>query len=142
MTFTVASSPEEIKIAIEIRKKIFVDEQGIPTELDSDGDDERSIHLLARTGANNMAIGTGRLTMNGMQGTLSRICVIESHRNKGVAKQIVNELETIARHEGALTLSLTPHKYLQKFYESLGYSATGHETEVGKYKLLVMTKRV
>ena len=142
MTFTVASTSEEIKIAKEIRRKVFGEEQGIPAELDSDGDDDRSFHLLAKADGSDTAIGTGRLTLNGTHGLLSRICVLDSWRNKGIAKKIVNELEKIAKQKGARTLSLTPHSYLQKFYESLGYTVTGNETEVVNYKLLLMTKSV
>ena len=96
--FKIASTEEEIIAARNIRKNVFVLEQGIPEEMDSDADEERSIHLLA-LGIDPRFIGTGRLTINEDAGVLSRISVIKQYRNRGVGKLILLELERIARQK-------------------------------------------
>lgn len=139
-SFKIASTEEEIRVSKNIRQKVFVDEQGIPSELDNDGDDAGSIHLLAFDLADRCFIGTGRLTINGQKGNLSRICVLNPFRKSGVGKLLVMELESIARQKGIHQLTLTPHDYLEKFYESLGYRKEDGDVEVAGYKLLFMSK--
>ena len=139
--FKIASTQEELTAARDIRRKVFSLEQGIPTELDLDEDEERSIHLLALVPPSQF-IGTGRLTINTSTGILSRISIIESYRNKGLGKLIIMRLEAIAKEKGLSTLTLAPHSYLENFYSSLGYSKTKGEKVVGKYTLLSMTKRI
>lgn len=139
--FKIASTEEEIIAARNIRKNVFVLEQGIPEELDTDEDDERSIHLLA-LGIDPRFIGTGRLTINQDAGVLSRISVIKQYRNRGIGKLILLELERIARQKGLRSLTLAPHEYLENFYATLGYKKNDSEKIVGKYKLLSMTKLI
>ena len=88
ITFKIASTPEEINAARDIRRIVFSLEQGIPPELDIDEDENRSIHLLAFIPPSQY-IGTGRLTINDHAGILSRISIIESHRNKGIGKSVI-----------------------------------------------------
>jgi predicted GNAT family N-acyltransferase len=141
ITFKIATTHEEIEAARRIRKNVFGIEQGIPVELDLDEDEERSIHVLALTTAS-VSIGTGRLTVNGQAGILSRISIIEPYRNKGIGKLIIMELEAIAKEKGLRTLTLAPHTHLESFYAQLGYVKTAGEKAVGKYTLLSMTKRI
>lgn len=139
--FTIATSEPEIKEAKRIRNEVFVLEQGIPEELDSDVDDGRSIHLLVSKGPiHNQFIGSGRLTINGNEGVLSRICVIKLYRKEGIGKMILIELERIASENGVQSLSLTPHVFLENFYEKLGYKNIQKDKVVGSYKLLTMVK--
>jgi predicted GNAT family N-acyltransferase len=141
ITFKIASTQEELNAAREIRRKVFFLEQGIPAELDLDEDEERSIHVLAITKPMQF-IGTGRLTINGNTGILSRISIIEPFRNKGVGQLIILRLEAIAKEKRLSTLTLAPHSYLENFYARLGYSKIEGEKVVGKYTLLSMTKKI
>jgi predicted GNAT family N-acyltransferase len=63
------------------------------------------------------------------QAILGRIAVRQDHRGKGLGRRIVQELERIARSEGAVRASLTPHYYLERFYASLGYIKTPPSTD-------------
>ena len=141
--FKIASTKKEIQAAREIRTEVFIREQGIPKELDLDDDEGQSIHLLAITkGANPIFVGTGRLTVRGETGIVSRIAVMEAYRSRGIGKLILLELETIARQKGLRKLTLTPHAYLENFYASLGYKKMDGEKVVGKYNLLYMEKMI
>jgi predicted GNAT family N-acyltransferase len=139
LIFKVASSPEEIQRVQKMRFEVFTQEQGIPHELDIDGDDERSIHVLAVDEEDN-AMASGRLTINGNEGVLSRIAVHQQFRGAKLGQQTVRQLEKIAYVKGVHSLSLTPHAYLEKFYSDLGYHTSPGEKHVGKYTLLTMTK--
>ena len=141
--FKIASTKKEIQAAREIRTEVFIREQGIPRELDLDDEEEQSIHLLAITsGVNPIFVGTGRLTVRGETGIVSRIAVMERYRSQGIGKLILLEIETIARRKGLRKLTLTPHSYLEDFYTSIGYKKMDGEKVVGSYKLLFMEKMI
>ena len=139
IVFKVASSSEEIQRVQKMRFEVFTQEQGIPNELDIDGDDERSIHVLA-VDEQDQFMASGRLTINGVEGVLSRIAVHQQYRGAKLGQQIVKQLEKIANEKGVHSLSLAPHAYLEKFYADLGYQTSLGEKQVGKYTLLTMTK--
>ena len=47
-----------LALAFAIRIKVFVKEQGVPSDIELDDDDQRAIHFLATVGAK--AVGTVR----------------------------------------------------------------------------------
>lgn len=143
LIFKIASTTDEISAAKKIRKEVFVKEQGFPKELDADSNDDCSIHLLALD-SQKQIIGTGRLTIapDNKSGVLSRISVIASFRNKGAGKQIVSELELIAKQNSLNKVTLMPHFYLQRFYEALGYQNDNNDKLVAGYRLLSMSKQL
>lgn len=142
MRFKVASILLEKEAVLAMRKKIFVEEQGIPATLDDDGKDENSIHLMA-INDDGALVASGRLTITQSKGVLSRIAVVKDCRGHSLGKQIVIRLEAIARENHISYLSLSPHAYLEKFYAGLGYTTEADGMrEVGKYTLLTMSKQL
>lgn len=133
-------TPEVLRKAQAIREQIFVVEQGIPRELEQDGQDAASIHVLALY--DGAPAATGRLTMTSdREGVLARIAVLPDYRGKGLGKRVVQRLEALARREGLATVSLKPHHYLEDFYQKMGYATVpGSFSTVGAHPLLTMTK--
>ena len=70
-----------------MRFEVFTEEQGFPQELDLDGDDERSFHVLTYSENNPEPIASGRLTINSDEGVLSRIAVKNKFRDMSHGKQ-------------------------------------------------------
>lgn len=129
----------DLKKAFDIRQKVFVEEQGIPQELEYDEMDKSSIHVLAIY--NGEILGTGRLTEDKNEtGSISRIAVLIPHRGKGIGKLIVKSLEKIAEKNSVKNLRLEAHYYLEQFYENLGFIKIEGEEMVGKYRLINMIK--
>lgn len=136
------TSTIELGHAQAIRRQVFVEEQGIPPELEYDGADPSAIHVLAYQGER--AIATGRLLVkqDGV-GILGRIAVVASERGQGIGGQIVRQLEQCAVAAGVQRLHLHPHAYLEKFYTALGYqTVAGGESTVGAHHLLLMEKQL
>jgi predicted GNAT family N-acyltransferase len=138
----VVSDSKGIAIVQKMRRQIFGDEQGIPQEMDFDGKDERSIHVLLYEDKNPDPIASGRLTIEGSTGILSRIAVTQGFRGTGIGKRIVQELEKIAKEKNVKKLSLDPHAYLEKFYADLGYEKIPGAKQVVKHQLITMTKKI
>lgn len=124
-----------------MRQEIFVKEQGIPQELDKDGLDAKSIHVLA-SNEHGQPAASGRLTIQDENGVLSRIAVVKDFRGLKLGKSIVKKLEEIAKEKKLKQLSLSPHAYLEKFYADLGYNTEPGQKSVGKYTLLTMSKQI
>ena len=133
-------TPEVLQWAQAIREQVFVVEQGIPRELERDGLDAASIHVLARH--DGAPAATGRLTIaSDREGVLARIAVLPDYRGKGLGQRVVQHLEALARREGLATVSLKPHHYLEDFYQKMGYATVpGSFSTVGPHPLLTMTK--
>ena len=107
--------------AIEtIRRRVFVDEQGIPERDEFDGEDAGSIHVLARL--NRDPVGTGRLNP---AGKIGRIAVIAGQRGRGVGTLILRRLLEEARLHGFRETFLHAQVQAVPFYERLGFSREG-----------------
>lgn len=142
VNFKVASSSEDVKHIKEMRYTIFTIEQGIAHVLDEDGLDDTSVHVIGYHANTNVAVASGRLTITGNTGVLSRIAVQKEYRGLKLGQEVVRRLEKIAIEQGIQTVSLRPHSYLEKFYADLGYHTITGKKQVGPYTLLTMKKEL
>lgn len=138
----IVTDVEGIAKAQKLRRLVFGDEQGFSTELDIDGKDEKSIHILFYIENELEPIAGGRLTIENDFGILSRIAVLPAFRGYGIGKKVVIELEKIASEKKIKKLSLDPHDYLERFYANLGYEKVKGDKHVANYRLITMTKSI
>ena len=136
------SGQRELRLAQSIRHAVFTEEQGISPELDADGRDLSSHHILLYFGA--QAVATGRLTRQDEQeGVLARIAVLPEHRGRGLGKRVVHELEALAGRLGMRTVYLLPHRDLEAFYQEIGYrTIEGWTQTVSGHPLIKMSKQL
>ncbi|WP_062239375.1 GNAT family N-acetyltransferase [Fictibacillus sp. FJAT-27399] len=121
---------EEREDAIKIRKKVFVEEQGVPLEDEFDQHEDAAEHILVMDGDH--PVGTGRWRIVDGMAKFERICVLPSHRKFGVGKIIISTLEECAREKGLTAAKLHGQTQAEPFYEKLGYkSASGVFIEDG-----------
>ncbi len=130
---------DDFGAAFRIRDKVFVEEQGIPFELEHDEHDAHSIHVLARSGRTPVA--TARLT-TGHDGdaVMARVAVLAEYRKSGIGRLLVKKLEELGIAAGVRRISLHPHHYLERFYADLGYRKIGGTHEVSGHTLITMEK--
>ena len=90
-----------------VRITVFVEEQGVPEELEWDAMDDQCLHVLAST-TRGEAVGTGRLLPDGHIG---RMAVLANWRGRGIGGKILTELIAAAReaHHPAVELSAQTH---------------------------------
>lgn len=104
-----------------IRYQVFVEEQGVPHELEHDTHDADAIHLLAINPTGD-AIATARLLADGHIG---RMAVLAQWRNRGIGMTLLRRLldiTTSLRLSGAF---LHAQCGAVPFYERLGFVAEG-----------------
>ncbi|MGH8621524.1 MAG: GNAT family N-acetyltransferase [Burkholderiales bacterium] len=114
------SSQKEVRA---IRNKVFVEEQGVPPELEWDGLDEASYHVLAYA-PDGSPIGTGRLLQDGQIG---RLAVLLEWRGKGVGRALLDLLLVIANKMGNEEVKLHAQTQVIGFYRKRGFTRHGKE---------------
>lgn len=110
---------EDMEAAYSIRKRVFVDEQGVPAENEYDEHDATANHVLVLYDQVPAATGRWR-AVNGVA-KLERICVLSSHRSYGLGKAVVEALEQSARGAGLASAKLNGQTHAESFYAKLGY---------------------
>jgi predicted GNAT family N-acyltransferase len=108
--------------AAPIRFAVFVEEQGVPFEIELDEYDPVSIHALAFEGKK--AVGTGRLLPDGHIG---RMAVLASHRNKGIGAALLKKLMDAAKQRGDAEIALSAQVQAVPFYRAHGFEPEGDE---------------
>ena len=106
---------------LAIRYAVFVDEQGVPKELERDEHDQGALHLIART-ADGTAVGTARMLRDGHIG---RMAVLPAWRRRGVGSALLRELTRIAGGRGIHSLFLNAQCEAESFYRRFGFVAEG-----------------
>ncbi|WP_086826007.1 GNAT family N-acetyltransferase [Streptomyces sp. NRRL B-24572] len=119
-----------------VRRAVFVDEQGVPQEIEYDTYDETAVHVLA-VRADGLPLGTGRLLhgadavgktgADASVGSLGRLAVSKAARGLGVGAALVRAIEDAARKRGLSAVDLHAQTHALGFYERLGYEAYGPE---------------
>ncbi|WP_432086542.1 MULTISPECIES: GNAT family N-acetyltransferase [unclassified Streptomyces] len=127
---------EDREACFAVRREVFVEEQGVPRELEYDTYDATAVHVLA-VRADGLPLGTGRL-LHGADalgktggdasvGSLGRLAVAKAARGLGVGAALVLGIEEAARERGLTAVDLHAQTHALGFYERLGYEAYGPE---------------
>ena len=106
-----------------IRRTVFIDEQGVPEELEWDEFDEASVHFLAITD-DGAAIGCARLLPDGH---LGRMAVLPAWRRRGVGSALLQAALARARQKGLRQVGLHAQVQAIPFYARFGFQAHGPE---------------
>lgn len=115
----------EIEACFAIRKKVFIDEQHVPFEIERDLKDTTAVHFLAFI--NNTPAGTIRMVKSGKNIKLQRLAVTQENRGKGIAKELIKAFEKKTKEMGYNKVITHAQLHAKEFYEKMGYEATGKE---------------
>lgn len=113
--------------ACAIRRKVFIEEQHVPEELEWDEYDTQAdtTHVLL-TDEQGIAIATARFRPydDGLL-KIERVAVLAAQRGTGAGKMIMEAIEAAALKAGYSGMKLSAQLHARKFYERLGYQAYG-----------------
>lgn len=140
-TVTVRDRCEPPDDVFALRRRVFVDEQGVPGELELDGHDGEAVHAVARDGDD--ALGAGRLRrLDADTGTIERVAVLPEYRGEGLGRRLMETLESEARDRGFARIEPHPQRDVEGFYHSLGYETVGDVFEEAGMSHVAMEKRL
>ncbi|MGB1860431.1 MAG: GNAT family N-acetyltransferase [Arenicellales bacterium] len=104
-----------------IRHTVFVEEQGVPVELELDGEDASARHAAAISDDGRL-VGTGRMLASGKIG---RMAVSQSMRRQGIGRALLDALVAEAKRLKLEEVSLGAQLPAVAFYERAGFKAYG-----------------
>jgi len=106
----------------EVRRKVFIEEQQVPEELEWDDDDKTCIHILVTD--NETPIATGRIKMDGHIG---RMAVLKDYRNEGVGSAVLEALIKFSKTLKMKSVYLHAQTSAIPFYEKHGFKISSEE---------------
>jgi predicted GNAT family N-acyltransferase len=113
----------------KVRTAVFVEEQGIPIEMEWDEADNTAVHAVAYNGLG-QGIATGRLvTQAEGVGKIGRMAVHHALRGSRVGGEILRTLMGVARQRGDREVMLYAQRSAEGFYERLGFAPRGEPFE-------------
>jgi predicted GNAT family N-acyltransferase len=134
-----AVSPDERLAALEIRRRVFSEEQGVADLRVADSDDARSVIALATFpptvagSGQRWPVSTGRLTLpltRGGQALVAWVATIPEARGQGAGALVMKFLLEAADNAGAREVALAAQLPAENFYLRLGLSPVGPRYDV------------
>ena len=113
--------------AFAIRRRVFIEEQQVPEEIELDADDARAVHALALE--NGGAVGCGRMVAHGAYVKIGRMAVLRERRRNGVGRAVLEFLMGEARRRGFARAVLDAQLHAEGFYLRLGFAPIGEVFE-------------
>jgi predicted GNAT family N-acyltransferase len=123
-SYRLVADEAELEAALDLRRQVFVEEQGISRQLEFDGLDNQAIHIVAMDGDN--VIGTARVRfLDDCQARIERMAVSKPFRRKGIGRGIVSLVIAESKKRGARHLILHAQLDAVSFYRSCGFEEAG-----------------
>ncbi|TFV87556.1 GNAT family N-acetyltransferase [Blastococcus sp. CT_GayMR16] len=124
-----------------LRTRVFVEEQGVPPEIEQDAADDEALHVLSRdeTGA---VVATGRLLVRGSSAGIGRMAADAAVRGRGYGTAVLAELHRQAVLHGVTEVELHAQVSARGFYERAGYTAVGEEYQEAGIAHVTMRRRL
>lgn len=117
---------EQLELAFQIRKKVFVEEQGVPEHLELDEHDKSANHFIVLD--SDKVIAAARIReYEPKVGKIERVCVLPEYRGKRIGILIMEAIEKFAIEKGYTKLKLNAQSYAVPFYEKLNYIVSSPE---------------
>ena len=107
---------------MQLRTRVFVEEQNVSAALEIDGKDSECQHVKAIV--DGLVIGTGRLLPNGFIG---RMCVLAEYRNRNIGTMMLENLVQQALDSGHQKVLLNAQSYIIPFYQKFGFRVDSEE---------------
>ncbi|RID93011.1 GNAT family N-acetyltransferase [Gemmobacter lutimaris] len=120
----VIAETADIATCVALRRKVFIEEQGIAEADELDDLDGQAIHLLATI--DTRPVGTARLLRKGATGKIGRVCVLAEARGTGLGAALIRAgIAHFAADPSCDTVYLSAQVPALGFYEKLGFTAEG-----------------
>jgi ElaA protein len=137
-------TPADLDAALQIRRRVFADEQHVADLRVSDPDDARSVIALARvmTDEGLIPASTGRLTLSPLTGgpaLVAWVATLPEWRGQGIAHELMEFLLHEAEKAGTNQVVLAAQAHAESFYRRLGFTPAGPLYDVRGIPHLRMT---
>ena len=130
-----------VEDAFDVRRDVFIEEQGVSEDEEMDGRDDDAAQFVAYD--DRYPVGTARVrTPEDDVGKVERVAVRETYRRRGVGKALMERVEAWADDHGFETLKLHAQTHVEGFYADLGYETTSDVFEEAGIDHVAMRKEL
>ncbi len=122
------NNKSDLEEALKLRRKVFIDEQDVPVEIEIDEYDDliaNSIHFLAEH--QGQAVGTCRLVMKGEIIKLGRMAIDVNFRQQGIGSSLLEEVIDYSRRCNFKQIILHAQKDAVGFYQNNGFNLVSED---------------
>lgn len=131
----------ELQEAFEVRREVFVREQGISEDLVFDGHDREALHMVVKDGQR--VIGTARVQfLTDNQAKLERMAVLKHYRRKGIGKEMLLFLDAVWKDKQVQQVIIHAQLEVVPFYKLYGFDEFGSPFREAGIKHMKMRKRL
>ena len=130
------TDPSVLEMVFAVRRKVFVDEQNCPAELEWEFEDQ-STHFLATVDGQPAGAARWRKTENGYK--LERFAVLKEYREKGIGQELVKAVLTDLPAD-AEYVYLHAQVQAMGLYVKFGFKQEGEQFEeagISHYKMVL-----
>jgi predicted GNAT family N-acyltransferase len=126
---------------LEIRRHVFVNEQGVDAQLEFDGLDHTCFHcLLSEWGK---PVATARVRFLGSVAKIERMAVLKESRRKGYGGMILSRIiDLLNGMPEVVSVKLHAQKYAAPFYARHGFRVHGEPFVEADIEHVLMHRRI
>ena len=141
LSYKLVTSDGDLKEAFGVRKKVFVEEQGISEDIEFDGCDSDALHMVVKDGER--VIGTARVQfLTPSQAKIERMAVLKPFRRRGIGSEIISFLNEELRNRRVEQVVLHAQYSVVDFYKSCGFEESGSPFWEAGIKHIKMQRRL
>ncbi|MEO0830602.1 MAG: GNAT family N-acetyltransferase, partial [Pseudomonadota bacterium] len=100
MNWTI-SETDDLATCLALRRRVFIEEQGVSEADEVDGRDGDALHVLATL--DGAPLGCARILIVGEVAKIGRVCVVKDARGTGLGAAIIKACLDVARRQPGLT---------------------------------------
>lgn len=119
MDIKLVETKQQLQDAYAVRMKVFVEEQGVPQEIEIDEFEDNATHFVVYE--KEIPIGAGRFRRLDDIGKVERICILHDFRKTGAGKLLMEKIEEVMKQHGIKKAKLNAQTHAEKFYLRIGY---------------------
>lgn len=124
LNYKLVTSDSELEGAFEVRRQVFVEEQGIPEDIELDEHDKEALHMVVKD--EDRVIGTARvLFLATSLAKIERMAILQPFRRRGIGRRIIAFLSEELRNRQVEQVVLHAQYSVVAFYKSCGFEETG-----------------
>jgi predicted GNAT family N-acyltransferase len=138
--YKLVTDDDELQEGFEVRRQVFVREQGISEDLVFDGHDREALHMVVKDGE--MVIGSARVQfLANKQAKLERMAILRHYRRKGIGKKMLLFLDAVWNDKQVQQVIIHAQLEVVSFYKLCGFDELGLPFREAGIKHIKMSKR-
>jgi predicted GNAT family N-acyltransferase len=138
-SYKLVTGEVELQEAFEVRRQVFVREQGISEDLVFDGHDREALHMVVKDGER--VIGSARVQfLANNQAKLERMAILKHYRRKGIGREMLLFLDAVWKDKQVQQVIIHAQLEVVPFYKLCGFDEVGLPFQEAVIKHIKMRK--